>query len=358
MRFAKLCSSVFRKQNNYLEVAQLMSGPPEEDTLRILIATDNHVGYLESDPIRGDDSFTTFEEILKLAKREEVDMVLLGGDLFHEVRRASCERGCVREQRGARAERGRPRSHPPSLSHRCVSPLPSLDPQNKPSRRTMHRTMQILRRHCLGSNPVAIKIVSDQASNFTSSESGRVNYEDPYFSIDLPVFTIHGNHDDPTREGGRHSLSAVDILATSNLVNYFGKNDNVNDIEVSPILMEKGVTRFALYGLGNIRDERLNRMFTQRKVKFVLPTEEDDDDAESWFNMFVLHQNRDFGRGPKNCIHEHMLPPHLNLVLWGHEHECQVEPVLTTGELYFMYRYILRESCSQFDSLPLTCLTI
>ena len=28
------------------------------------------------------------------------------------------------------------------------------------------------------------------------------------------------------------------------------------------------------------------------------------------------------------------------------------------GELYFMYRYILRESCSQFDSLPLTSLTI
>jgi 1-acyl-sn-glycerol-3-phosphate acyltransferase len=27
------------------------------------------------------------------------------------------------------------------------------------------------------------------------------------------------------------------------------------------------------------------------------------------------------------------------------------------GELYFMYRYIPRESCSQFDSLPLTCLT-
>jgi hypothetical protein len=27
------------------------------------------------------------------------------------------------------------------------------------------------------------------------------------------------------------------------------------------------------------------------------------------------------------------------------------------GELYFMYRYISRESCSQFDSLPLTSLT-
>ena len=30
----------------------------------------------------------------------------------------------------------------------------------------------------------------------------------------------------------------------------------------------------------------------------------------------------------------------------------------TEGECSFMYRYILRESCSQFDSLPLTSLTI
>ena len=29
-----------------------------------------------------------------------------------------------------------------------------------------------------------------------------------------------------------------------------------------------------------------------------------------------------------------------------------------SGELYFVYRYILRQSCSQFDSLPLTSLTI
>ena len=72
-------------------------GPAPEDTLRILIATDNHVGYLESDPIRGDDSFTTFEEILKLAKREAVDMVLLGGDLFHEVRLVRAGLCCARQ---------------------------------------------------------------------------------------------------------------------------------------------------------------------------------------------------------------------------------------------------------------------
>jgi hypothetical protein len=33
------------------------------------------------------------------------------------------------------------------------------------------------------------------------------------------------------------------------------------------------------------------------------------------------------------------------------------KPISGLGELYFMYRYILRESCSQFDSLPLTSLT-
>jgi hexosaminidase len=35
-----------------------------------------------------------------------------------------------------------------------------------------------------------------------------------------------------------------------------------------------------------------------------------------------------------------------------------VEYARTRGECSFMYRYILRESCSQFDSLPLTSLTI
>ena len=36
----------------------------------------------------------------------------------------------------------------------------------------------------------------------------------------LPVFTIHGNHDDPS---GADNLSAVDVLSTCKLVNYFGK---------------------------------------------------------------------------------------------------------------------------------------
>ena len=37
----------------------------------------------------------------------------------------------------------------------------------------------------------------------------QVNYEDPNFNIEIPFFTIHGNHDDPAGSGG---LSALDLV--------------------------------------------------------------------------------------------------------------------------------------------------
>jgi len=43
---------------------------------------------------------------------------------------------------------------------------------------------------------------------------------DPNINISLPVFIIHGNHDDPSGDG---LYSALDILSTSGLINYFGK---------------------------------------------------------------------------------------------------------------------------------------
>ena len=127
---------------------------PDENTLRIMLSTDNHLGYNERDPVRGGDSFAAFEEVLYLAKRFNCDMVLLAGDLFHE---------------------------------------------NKPSRHTMYRAMEIIRRYCMGDNPVRIQILSDQSKNFPT---GVVNYQDPNYSVDLPIFSIHGNHDDPVRDGG------------------------------------------------------------------------------------------------------------------------------------------------------------
>jgi len=111
-----------------------------------------------------------------------------------------------------------------------------------------------------------------------------VNYEDPNYNVAMPIFVIHGNHDDPSGEG---NLSPIDLLSTAGLVNYFGKTASVDDISMAPILLQKGESRVALYGLGGMRDERLHRTFLQKKVKMLRPVQED-----SWFNLLILHQNR------------------------------------------------------------------
>lgn len=54
-----------------LEPSELI-GVSAADTIRILIATDSHVGYNERDPIRGDDSWKSFHEVMCLAKDQDV----------------------------------------------------------------------------------------------------------------------------------------------------------------------------------------------------------------------------------------------------------------------------------------------
>lgn len=53
------------------------------DVIKFLVTTDNHLGFMEKDAERGNDSFVAFEEALEIAKQEKVDFILLGGDLFH-----------------------------------------------------------------------------------------------------------------------------------------------------------------------------------------------------------------------------------------------------------------------------------
>ncbi|CAM6076338.1 unnamed protein product [Sphagnum tenellum] len=258
----------------------------DPDTLRILVATDCHLGYMEKDEVRRHDSFNAFDEICAIASQRQVDFLLLGGDLFHE---------------------------------------------NKPSRSTLVRTIEILRRYCLNDRPVQFQVVSDQTINFPN-KFGHVNYEDPHFNVGLPVFTIHGNHDDPA---GVDHLSAIDILAACNLVNYFGKavlgGNGVGQISMYPVLLQKGSTKVALYGLGNIRDERLNRMFqTPHAVQWIRPESLEGCPTSEWFNIFVLHQNR-VKTNPKNAINEHFLARFLDFVIWGHEHECLIDPQEVLG---------------------------
>ena len=54
----------------------------ENNIFRITIATDIHLGYQENDKTRTDDTFETFDEVLSLSNINEVDFLLLAGDLF------------------------------------------------------------------------------------------------------------------------------------------------------------------------------------------------------------------------------------------------------------------------------------
>uniref|UniRef100_A0A673AXS8 Double-strand break repair protein n=1 Tax=Sphaeramia orbicularis TaxID=375764 RepID=A0A673AXS8_9TELE len=255
----------------------------DEDTFKILIATDVHLGYLEKDAIRGSDSYNTLEEILKYAKSHQVDFILLGGDLFHE---------------------------------------------NKPSRRCLHSCITKLRQYCMGDTPIQFNILSDQTVNFNTTQFPWVNYQDENLNISIPVFSIHGNHDDPT---GAEGLCALDLLSASGLVNHFGHSQSVERIEISPILMQKGNTKLALYGLGSIPDERLYRMFVNNQVTMLRPKEDQDE----WFNLFTIHQNRS-KHGPTNYIPEQFLDDFLDLVVWGHEHECLIAPSRNEQQLFYV----------------------
>uniref|UniRef100_UPI0037E87FC1 double-strand break repair protein MRE11 n=1 Tax=Semicossyphus pulcher TaxID=241346 RepID=UPI0037E87FC1 len=255
----------------------------DEDTFKILIATDIHLGYLEKDAIRGNDSYSTLNEILKCAKTNQVDFILLGGDLFHD---------------------------------------------NKPSRRCLHNCITMMRRYCMGDSPIHFNVLSDQTVNFNTTQFPWVNYQDENLNISIPVFSIHGNHDDPT---GAEGLCALDLLSASGLVNHFGHSHSVERIEISPVLMQKGSTKLALYGLGSIPDERLYRMFVNNQVTMLRPKEDQDE----WFNLFAIHQNRS-KHGPTNYIPEQFLDEFLDLVVWGHEHECLITPTRNEQQLFYV----------------------
>lgn len=46
----------------------------DEDTFKILVATDIHLGFMEKDAVRGNDTFVTLDEILRLALENEVSL--------------------------------------------------------------------------------------------------------------------------------------------------------------------------------------------------------------------------------------------------------------------------------------------
>ncbi|XP_059059515.1 double-strand break repair protein MRE11 [Achroia grisella] len=273
-----------------------------DDTMRILIASDIHLGYLENDAVRGEDSFIAFEEVLSLAVQYDADLILLGGDLFDHA---------------------------------------------KPSPGCMFKCTQLIRKYCLGDKPISVELLSDQLVNF----SRVVNYEDPNLNVSYPILSIHGNHDDPV---GQSSISSLDILSITGLVNYFGKWTDYTQVRITPVLMQKGATKLALYGLSHLKDQRLSRLFAENKVEIERP-----DDGNEWFNLLTLHQNR-ADRGPSNYIREDVLPSFLDLVVWGHEHDCQLYEIKenkTDNEKFFVVQpgSTVATSLASGEALPKHC---
>jgi len=257
--------------------------PVDDKFIRILVATDIHLGYGEKLPERSKDSFNSFDELLQIGKENQVDMAILGGDLFHE---------------------------------------------NKPTRSAQINCVQILSKHVFGNDPIYLEYCSNPLVDFKHSNTKAVNYEDANLNISLPIFSIHGNHDDPS---GLNQHSCMDVLHESKLLNYFGKVDNLVEIKLSPILLKKNGVKLAIYGLSNLKDIRLNKLFREKKVIFETP-----EDSSTWFNILVLHQNR-AKRGINDYIPENFIPTFFNLVIWGHEHDCRIEPEYSTsGKDFFV----------------------
>eukprot|EP00915_Cephaloidophora_sp_WS-2016_P007274 GHVH01009884.1.p1 GENE.GHVH01009884.1~~GHVH01009884.1.p1 ORF type:complete len:349 (-),score=51.93 GHVH01009884.1:1331-2377(-) len=266
-----------------------------EYAFRFLILTDTHLGYKQDDIARGHISFEQFEEALDLARIFEVDFMVHGGDLFDIA---------------------------------------------KPNRYALNRAIDAVKQASFGDSRSTLKVE-------LSGKGSVCNIDDPSLTVSRPIFMIHGNHDDPIE---KDHLAVADTLQSSGLVNYFGKAVALDDIQVAPQMIRKGCTSMALYGLGNIRDERLHRAFNESLVHFVKPDDEVDQEDEEdeqemasetlkhHFSCMLIHQNRFRGaRGgmlTKNCIHDYQLPSFLDLVIWGHEHDCQVEPVPSANHAF------------------------
>ncbi|KAJ7720840.1 Mre11 DNA-binding presumed domain-containing protein [Mycena metata] len=264
------------------------------DTIRIMLATDNHIGYMERDPVRGQDSINTFREILQLAVKHDVDFILLAGDLFHE---------------------------------------------NKPSRDCLYKTIALLREYTLGDKPVQVELLSDPDEGKADGFSfPAVNYEDPNFNVSIPVFSIHGNHDDPQGAGSEGALCALDVLSVTGLINYMGKIDlpvgdaeaNNTGIAVRPILLRKGNTHLGLYGIGNVKDQRMHFELRSNRVRMFMPR-----NKQEWFNVMLLHQNR-VKHGPQEFVPEGLFDDSVDLVIWGHEHDCRIVPEPVAGKQYYI----------------------
>ncbi|KAF9224725.1 DNA repair exonuclease [Gyrodon lividus] len=322
-----------------------------DKTIRILLATDNHIGYLERDPIRGQDSINTFKEILQLAVKHDVSQASVAVFILFLLSLLRNTFMCNRTHEAYLFSflpmLFLPGETPLSMTCRDILRLlcqvdfillaGDLFHENRPSRDCLYQVMAFLREYTMGDKPVQVELLSDpnegkvEGYNFPA-----INYEDPHLNVGIPVFSIHGNHDDPQGAGPEGALCALDVLSVSGLLNYMGKFDlplsstdaQNSGIAIKPVLLRKGSTYLGLYGVGNVKDQRMHFELRSNRVRMYMPRNKDE-----WFNILLLHQNR-VRHGPQESVPEGMFDDSVDLVVWGHEHDCRIVPESVAGKPY------------------------
>lgn len=116
----------------------------ETHVLKLAISSGNHLGFAFEHPIRKNDSFEAFEEILKKSREINVDFLLLAGNLSEEAR---------------------------------------------PSQEILCKTMNVFKENIMGNKCINFEISWDNSSIKS------VNYASENINIDLPVFAIQGKNE-------------------------------------------------------------------------------------------------------------------------------------------------------------------
>ncbi|KDQ51879.1 hypothetical protein JAAARDRAFT_495634 [Jaapia argillacea MUCL 33604] len=98
-------------------------------------------------------------------------------------------------------------------------------------------------------------------------------------------------------------------------------------IAILPVLLQKGNTKLSMYGVGNVKDARNPFELRRNRVRMFMPRDKGD-----WFNILLLFRVK---HGPQESAPEGMFDDSIDLVVWGHEHDCRIIPEPVAGKKYF-----------------------
>ena len=133
----------------------------EAHVFRMAVTSNNLLGFGLNHPIRKNDSFEAFEEILKQSRRNNVDLLLLGGNLFDH---------------------------------------------SSPSQEVLHKAISLIKGNIFGDKPINFEALWGRQTP---------NYACENMNIDLQIFIIHGKKELLPNDT---SLGVLDVLHAGNYV--------------------------------------------------------------------------------------------------------------------------------------------